>query len=82
MKVPNRDLLVLVKDEYMNEQAIEQEVEKLNEILYNTESIENFCVAHEVVDMNRYKILVKNHQVRKVIQQRILKPFEFLFNKN
>jgi len=82
MKAPNRDLLVLVKDEYMNEQAIEQEVEKLNEMLYFAESIESFCVAHEVIDMNRYRVYDKPHQIRKMVQCDDLKAFQFVFNKN
>lgn len=82
MKVPNRDLLVLVKDESMNEQAIEHEVEKLNEMLFFAESIECFCVAHEVIDMNRYRIIEKPEQVRRIIQQFDLKPFQFISNKN
>lgn len=82
MRAPNRDLLVLMKDEYMNEQAIEHEVEKLNEMLYDAESIDSFCVAHEVIDMNRYKIVEKPHQIRNIIQKRDFKAFEFIFNKN
>ncbi|HEY8388976.1 MAG TPA: hypothetical protein VIK74_10255 [Parasegetibacter sp.] len=82
MKTPNRDLLVLVKDEYMNEQAIENEIEQLNELLYVVESIENFCLAHEILDLNRFKVYELPFKVREVIQQSELKPFQFIFNKN
>ena len=33
MKMPNRDLLVLLKSEFMSQKAIEQEVECLNDML-------------------------------------------------
>lgn len=82
MKTPNRDLLVLVKDDYLNEKAIELELEKLNQLLFNYETIHNLCIAHEVFDLNVYRIHRQTKQVKKVIQQERLKPFEFLFNKN
>jgi len=82
MKSPNRDLLVLLKDEYMSEQSIEQEVELLNEMLFHVESMENFCKAHEVIDLNRYKIYLKSKQIIKVVRQREIRPFQFISNKN
>ena len=53
MKMPNRDLLVLLKSEFMSPKAIELEVECLNDMLRCTESDEQFCIAHELVDRNR-----------------------------
>jgi len=76
----NRNLLVLLKDEFMSEQAIEQEVDCINAILMMTESSEQFCIAHELVNRNRItsnqiKILRESHYAR-------LRPFRFLINKN
>lgn len=82
MKVPNRDLLVLVKDDRMNEQEIENEVEKINKMLFHVESLEHICLAHEVIDMNSYKIIEKPHLVRKVLELPSEKAFQFIFNKN
>ena len=82
MKTPNRDLLVLVKNDHMNEKAIEMELEKLNQLLFNFETIHNLCVAHEIFDLNSYKIHNQMKLLKKVISQKHLKPFEFLFNKN
>ncbi|MFT3748665.1 MAG: hypothetical protein QM763_21410 [Agriterribacter sp.] len=82
MKASNRDLLVLLKDESMSNQAIEQEVEQLNDMLFHTESAEIFCAVNEVVDMNRYRV----HQDQKTLVQLMfqpeLKPFIFINNKN
>ena len=82
MKTPNRDLLVLLKDEFMSEQAIEHEVEQLNEILFHVESVHNFCMAHEIIDLNKYKIVGTPKFIIQVVKQKELKPFQFICNKN
>jgi hypothetical protein len=82
MKTPNRDLLVLVKDEDANEQSMEQELEQLNDLLFHYETLESFCIAHEVFDVNKYKIVRKPEILQKIIRQRHLKPFQFICNKN
>ncbi|MCG2616056.1 hypothetical protein LZZ85_17300 [Terrimonas sp. NA20] len=78
--MPNRDLLVLLKNEFMSQQAIDHEVECLNDILLIAESDEHFCVAHELV--NRNKITSKPARILKAIRFSELKPFRFLINKN
>lgn len=82
MKACNRDLLVLVKDEHMNEQSMELELEQLNDLLFHFETIESFCIAHEVFDINKHKTLVKRATMQKIIRQKELKPFLFICNKN
>jgi F0F1-type ATP synthase alpha subunit len=82
MKASNRDLLVLVKDEYMNERFMEQELEQLNDLLFHYETVDNFCVCHEIFDMNKYKILSKARDIQQVVRQKELKPFQFICNKN
>jgi hypothetical protein len=80
MKMPNRDLLVLLKNEFMSQQAIDHEVECLNDILLIAESDEQFCVAHELVNRNR--ITSNRARILKAIRYSELKPFRFLINKN
>ena len=82
MKTCNRDLLVLVKDEHMNEQLMEQELEQLNDLLFQFETIESFCIAHEVFDVNKHKILYKKDTMQKIVRQKELRPFIFICNKN
>jgi hypothetical protein len=82
MKTPNRDLLVLVKDEFMNERFMEQELEQLNDLLFDYETIDNFCVSHEVFDMNKYKILTDANAIQQIVRQKELKAFQFICNKN
>lgn len=82
MKTPNRDLLVLLRDEFMSEKSIEAEVELLNDLLYCVESSENFCLAHEVADLNKYRMLRGSKHILEVTRYKHLKPFQFLLNKN
>jgi hypothetical protein len=78
MKRANRDLLVLVKDETMNEKAIEREIALLNKLLYLVECHENVCVVSEVIDVNRHKILRRKKDVLKTVKETSPKPFIFL----
>lgn len=80
MQRPKRDILVVVKNHLMSEQAIEQEVVGLNEILRFAESDEQFCIAHELVKRNR--ITQKPARILKAIRFAALEPFYFLINRN
>jgi hypothetical protein len=80
MKMPTRDLLVLLKNEFMSQRALDHEVECLNDILRTAESDEQFCVAHELVNRNR--ITAKPKKILKAIRYSELKAFRFLINKN
>jgi hypothetical protein len=82
MNNPNRDLLVLFNQELMTPQSIEHEVELLHQLLYTIEKIENLVIAHEIIDLNKYKVINKSIQLRKLIRQQQLKPFVFLNCKN
>ena len=82
MKTPNRDLLVLVKDDHLDKDAIEFELEQLNQLLFVFETVDNFCIAHEVFDLNKYKIIHNARTIRQLMNQKDLKPFVFISNKN
>ncbi|MGG9964031.1 hypothetical protein [Ferruginibacter sp. SUN106] len=82
MNNTNRDLLVLFNQELMTPQAIEHEVELLHGILYSVECLDNIVTAHEVIDVNKYKIFNTPKQLQAIIRQRELKPFVFLNCKN
>ncbi|MGF2414210.1 MAG: hypothetical protein ACQUYJ_17895 [Ferruginibacter sp.] len=66
----------------MTPQAIEHEVEMLHGILYTVESLDNIVTAHEVIDVNKYKIFNTPKQISTIIRQRELNPFVFLNCKN
>jgi len=81
MKTPNRDLLVLLKNEFASQQAIEHEVECLNHILVQTESLEHFCRVHELVE--RFQITSKSRRIIRTIRRGgEMRAFTFLLNKN
>lgn len=78
----NRDLLVLFNQELLSPQAIEHEVELLHELLHGVERLDNLVVAHEVLDLNKYKVIDKTTIIRDTIRKQDLKPFVFLNCKN
>ena len=82
MNNSNRDLLVLFNQELMTPQSIEHEVELLHQLLYTIERLENLIIAHEIIDLNKYRVIKKPIQLRKLIRQQQLKPFVFLNCKN
>ena len=77
---PHRDLLVLFRNEFMSQQAIDQEVDCLNKILRRTDLPHEFCKAHELVRRNR--ITQKTERLLEAFRQPLLKPFWFLISKN
>lgn len=82
MKSPNRDLLVLLKNEKLNEKAIELEVKRLNKLLFNFESQETFCNSHELLDLNKFKIVKNRRDMVLASREKGEKPFVFLSNLN
>lgn len=78
----NRDLLVLFNHDLMSAQAMENEVELLHELLFSVERLDNLVIAHEIIDLNKYKVIIKDIIVRKTIRLQDLKPFVFLSCKN
>lgn len=76
-----RDLIVLSKYAETNLFEFEKEVRSINRALYRVECMEIFCISHEVIDINRYKIVTTPYLIRKLLSDR-MKPFVFVFNKN
>jgi hypothetical protein len=70
----------MLKSQFINEQAFEQEVECLNTILFEAEQPESFCNAHELVYRNR--ITQKSSKILKACRHYYLPAFHFLINKN
>lgn len=82
MRTPTRDLLVLFNEELMSPQALQHEMEALNTLLFKAEHYENILTAHELIDVNRYKIYSQRHILLRELRNRTKKPFIFFFNKN
>jgi len=60
----------------------EHEIELLNRLLHDVENTETFCMVHEVIDVNRYKIIQTAREIKKFIWAQNLKPFIFISNLN
>jgi hypothetical protein len=82
MKNVNRDLLVLMKDETLDQADIELEVKKLNYLLTTRETIETFCQVTDIIDVSRNKVVTNLKKIKALITQPELRPFVFLCNKN
>lgn len=72
----------MFNQELMSPQAIEQQVELLHELLLDVERMENLAIAHEVIDLNKYKVISKYNIIKDTIKVQELKPFIFLNCKN
>ncbi len=82
MHNPNRDILVLLKQELMTPQAMERQVSMLHELLYTVEKLDNLVTAHELLDLNRFKVISKSFQIKNFLRSGKEKPFVFLNNLN
>ena len=77
-----RDLLVMLNNEHRSQQAIDHEVEWLHDVLFHIEELDNFCKAHEVLDLNRHRVINNITKLRKIVIRKTMKAFEFVNNKN
>jgi len=80
MKQPNREFVLLVKSGRMNEKAVEKELIKLDELLRDIESPDNFSKTHELLD--RHRISKNKAKLIKSFYLQELKPFSFFICKN
>lgn len=79
----DRDILVMFRHNLMSQQEMDREVMQLHEILFDTERPDSFAAAHEVLDLNRYRVINNLPLIKKMLRQKKLtKPFIFLSNKN
>lgn len=84
IKMPNsnRDILVLFKQELMSPKAMEHEVGLLHDLLFRVERLDNIVISHEILDLNRHKLLNKPRHVKQFFKNIKEKPFVFLNNNN
>jgi hypothetical protein len=79
---PNRDILVLLKQDLLTALAMEREVNLLHDLLYHVEKLDNVVTAHELIDLNKYKIINTPNLIKTYLKIGKEKPFVFLNNKN
>jgi hypothetical protein len=81
-KHQQRDLLVLINNEHHSQNAINHQVEWLHDVLFHVEALDNFCIAHELINVNRHKIFSSPQKIKKEILRKTETAFVFLNNKN
>ncbi|WP_447640303.1 MULTISPECIES: hypothetical protein [Chitinophagaceae] len=77
----DRDLVVLVGEKVFTEQELQRHIRDISTILSKAESMDNFCIANEIIDLNRYKLINRPYRIKQIVSEK-LKPFVFIFNKN
>lgn len=82
MKSVNRDLLLLTRRSISDKDAVEHEVERLHQILFHVESLHNFCIANEIIDVAAYKVITNPVKIDRIIRNQKLRAFQFICNKN
>lgn len=78
----NRDLLVLSSTAHLSEEELDRQVLMLDKLLHEIETWDTFCIANEIININRHKIIRKPHLVKKALSKKGVKPFVFTYNKN
>lgn len=74
--------MVVTKDGAISPELLEAETHWLNATLNKVEALRNVAAACEVIDMNRYRIVRKQHRVMEVMASGRHRPFIFVYNKN
>ncbi len=77
-----REILVLNSNLFSNAFLQAKEVARLNGLLSQVERMENLVIAHELIDLNKYKIFKDYFSIRTHYRLKKVKPFVFLFCKN
>jgi hypothetical protein len=80
MKNYDRDLLVMYKADWKNDDLLQHEVECLHRLLLQVENQDIFCTANELA--TRRGITNKKKNILRATKNLQLKPFNFLVNKN
>lgn len=77
----DRDLFVLIGEKIFTDQELQKHIQNISAIVAKAESMDNFCIANEVIDLNRYKLINRPYRIKQIVSEK-LKPFVFVFNKN
>jgi hypothetical protein len=82
MTNPTHNVLVFLNQEIMSRHSFKSEVKLLEKLFANIILNESALLAHEVIDINKHRVLTKFSQIEKHLNLPEQKPFVFLNNKN
>ena len=77
----NRDIIIYTDILRYNISA-DKYVMALDAILKEHESLETYCLANEIINVNRHRIISNPEKVRALILKTAFKPFVFINCKN
>ncbi len=72
----------MIKKASAQDASVESAIQWLNRALPAVEELDQFCRAHEVIDLNCYKVFTNAGRVKKALLRKDKKSFEFIINKN
>lgn|GEM_PF-3038848 len=82
MKVPDRELVILLPQERNNSAVLERQTLRLHEILNKVETTEHYVEAIELLNLHRGGISHNRIRIEMALSKKRLGPFEFLLHKN
>jgi len=82
MENVSRDLLFVSKFSTLSNVEMEKQFFLLSEMLHGIESMTTSAIVHEVMDLNKYRVIKKAHLVARAMGEKNHKPFVFIYNKN
>lgn len=82
MHDPNRDILVISTKAHLDDALYSRELAILHKILFEIETLSGYCRCHEIIDVNKHKVIRKPMLVQQAIRDQLHKPFVFAFCKN
>lgn len=82
MKAPGRELVILLPDGKQHHAVSDQQTLWLHELLNNVETLENYILAVEVVNLHRGGLTNNHLRVEFTLRKKVLGPFEFILHKN
>lgn len=82
MKVPDRELVILLPHTKYNEEVLEKQTVWLHELLDQIETIEHFTAAVEFLNLHRGGITNNPLRIETALRRRELGSFQFIIHKN
>lgn len=82
MKVPDRELVILLPHSRYNDYVFERQAVGLHELLDQIETIENYIPAVEFLNIHRGGITNNPVRIELALRRKELGSFQFIIHKN
>ncbi len=77
-----RELFFVTSNNDLFRPDVDDELAELHELLNSIEDTEHFCTAHEIIDLNNFKIITHSGTLKRFALKKEIQPFIFFSNKN